>query len=86
MTLQESVLEVLARSGNPVLSSCSEGICGTCEGVLTVPWTTVTSLSDAERQERQMFVCLARCSERLVLICRSDDNDDQPSRPDPTVR
>lgn len=71
VTPQESVLEVLDRSGNPVLSSCSEGICGTCEvGVLAGAVDHRDSLlSDVERAKNdRMFVCVSRAvSERLVL-------------------
>ncbi|QTG82917.1 oxidoreductase [Arthrobacter crystallopoietes] len=66
-----SVLEALLESGIPVLNSCREGICGTCE-------TPVISgeidhrdslLSGEERQAGDtMMICVSRCfGKRLVL-------------------
>ncbi|GHJ42432.1 PDR/VanB family oxidoreductase [Streptomyces sp. TS71-3] len=66
-----SVLEVLEEAGVPVLSSCREGTCGTCEtGVLQGEVEHRDSLlTDAERAANDvMFVCVSRCaSKRLVL-------------------
>lgn len=66
-----SVLEVLEDAGLPVLSSCREGTCGTCEtGVLDgVPEHHDSLLTEAERAEGDvMFVCVSRAaSKRLVL-------------------
>ncbi|QRP47352.1 PDR/VanB family oxidoreductase [Amycolatopsis sp. FDAARGOS 1241] len=67
----QSVLSALEDAGLPVLYSCQDGICGTCE-------TTVLEgaldhrdsvLTDAERQAGDtMFICVSRCtSPRLVL-------------------
>ncbi|MFI5608848.1 PDR/VanB family oxidoreductase [Amycolatopsis sp. NPDC051903] len=67
----QSVLSVLEDAGLPVLYSCQDGICGTCE-------TTVLEgdldhrdsvLTAAERQSGDtMFICVSRCtSSRLVL-------------------
>lgn len=68
---ERSVLEVVEEAGVQVLSSCTEGTCGTCE-------TTVLSgevdhrdslLTDAEQAAHDtMFICVSRArSERLVL-------------------
>jgi ferredoxin-NADP reductase len=67
----KTVLEAVGEVGIEVLSSCRQGICGTCE-------TTVVSgepdhrdslLDDAERQAGDcMFICVSRArSHRLVL-------------------
>ncbi|MCZ4586735.1 MULTISPECIES: PDR/VanB family oxidoreductase [Rhodococcus] len=67
----ETVLEALDAAGVPVLSSCNEGVCGTCEvGVVGgVPDHRDSLLSDAERAKGdRMFVCVSRSiTERLVL-------------------
>ena len=71
VTPGESVLQAVGRAGCPVLASCSQGVCGTCEvGVLAgVPDHRDSLLSDAERAENdRMFVCVSRAvTERLVL-------------------
>lgn len=71
ITPQESVLQAVAKAGSPVLASCSQGICGTCEvRVLAgIPDHRDSLLSDAERTKNdRMFVCVSRAvTERLVL-------------------
>jgi len=71
VTPAESVLQAVAQAGSPVLASCSQGVCGTCEvGVLAgVPDHRDSLLSDTERAENdRMFVCVSRAvTERLVL-------------------
>ena len=66
-----SILEVIEESGAPVLSSCREGTCGTCEtGVLGgTPDHRDSVLTEAERRESEvMMICVSRaCSPRLVL-------------------
>jgi ferredoxin-NADP reductase len=66
-----SVLEVVEEAGVPVLSSCREGTCGTCEtGVLDGVPDHRDSLLTADEQEAGdvMFICVSRCrSGRLVL-------------------
>lgn len=66
-----SILDALGSAGVRVLSSCREGICGTCEvPVLAgVPEHRDSILTEAERQSNEtMFVCVSRClSPRLVL-------------------
>lgn len=67
----ESVLHALDRAGVPVLSSCQQGICGTCEvPVLAGEVDHRDSLLDeAERAGNScMFVCVSRArSDRLTL-------------------
>ncbi len=65
-----SVLDVLEEAGVPVLWSCREGTCGTCEtGVLAgVPEHRDTVLTEEERQVGDvLMVCVSRSTGRLVL-------------------
>lgn len=66
-----TVLDAVHAAGAPVLSSCREGTCGTCEvGVLDgVPDHRDSILDPAERRANTcMFPCVSRaCSDRLVL-------------------
>ena len=66
-----SVLDALSSAGVPVLSSCTEGICGTCEVAVLdgIPEHRDSILTDEEREASEtMFVCVSRClSPRLVL-------------------
>jgi ferredoxin-NADP reductase len=66
-----SVLKALEEAGMPVLSSCQEGTCGTCEtGVLDgEPDHRDTVLTAAERAAGDlMMICVSRCrGERLTL-------------------
>ncbi len=66
-----SVLQAVEQAGVPVLSSCQEGTCGTCEtGVLDgVPDHRDSILTDAERASAElMMICVSRSSTpRLVL-------------------
>jgi len=68
---QRSVLEAMAAAGVPVLSSCRQGTCGTCETPVLggVPDHRDSLLSEAERAaSSSMFVCVSRsCTDRLVL-------------------
>jgi ferredoxin-NADP reductase len=67
----DSVLDTLRRSGVTILSSCRQGLCGTCEvPVLAGDIDHRDSLLDEqERTENAcMFVCVSRArSSRLVL-------------------
>jgi ferredoxin-NADP reductase len=67
----ESILDALRRTGIPALSSCQEGICGTCETKVLagVPDHRDQLLSEEERESGEtMMICVSRCrSERLVL-------------------
>lgn len=68
---EKSVLQVIEEAGVNVLSSCTEGTCGTCEtGVLEgAPEHRDSLLSEDERAANDtMFICVSRsCSSRLVL-------------------
>ncbi len=67
----ESILDVIERSGVPIDSSCRDGTCATCEvGVLEgVPDHRDSVLSPAEQEAcTTMMVCVSRCrGARLVL-------------------
>ncbi|MET0820662.1 MAG: 2Fe-2S iron-sulfur cluster-binding protein, partial [Aeromicrobium sp.] len=66
-----TVLEALEGAGVPVVSSCLEGTCGTCETVVLRGEVDHRDslLTDAERAANDvMFVCCSRSvSDRLVL-------------------
>lgn len=66
-----SVLDAVATAGVPVLSSCQEGTCGTCEtGVLEGTPDHRDSVLDKQARERGdcMMICVSRsCTPRLVL-------------------
>jgi ferredoxin-NADP reductase len=66
-----SVLDAVAEAGVPILASCRQGICGTCEtGVLDgVPDHRDSLLDDDERRRSDCFYpCVSRAaSDRLVL-------------------
>ena len=66
-----SILKAVEEAGVPVLSSCQEGTCGTCEtGVLDgEPDHRDAVLTDAERAVGDvMMICVSRCrGERLTL-------------------
>ena len=66
-----SILEVVEGAGVPVLSSCQEGTCGTCETAVLSgrPDHRDSVLTDDERQAGDlMMICVSRsCSPRLVL-------------------
>ncbi|EQD82544.1 ferredoxin-NADP reductase [Saccharopolyspora erythraea NRRL 2338] len=66
-----SVLEVVEESGVPVLSSCQEGTCGTCETTVLagVPDHRDSVLTAEEQAANDtMMICVSRsCSARLVL-------------------
>ena len=66
-----SVLDAVHAAGAPVLSSCREGTCGTCEVTVLdgVPDHRDSVLDPAERRAGTcMLPCVSRaCSDRLVL-------------------
>ena len=66
-----SVLDALTAAGIRILSSCREGVCGTCETPVLdgVPDHRDEVLSDEERASGEtMMVCVSRCiGSRLVL-------------------
>jgi ferredoxin len=66
-----SILKAVEEAGVPVLSSCQEGTCGTCETVVLdgEPDHRDAVLTDAERAAGDlMMICVSRCrGERLTL-------------------
>jgi len=66
-----SILEALEEADIPILSSCLEGICGTCEATVLegTPDHRDSMLTDAERASgNKILTCVSRsCSEKLVL-------------------
>ena len=71
VTPSTTVLEAVGAAGVDVLSSCRQGICGTCETTVLkgVPDHRDALLDDAERLANDcMFICVSRSrSDRLVL-------------------
>lgn len=67
----ESIVQALGRAGVGIITSCAQGVCGTCETdvVAGEPDHRDALLDDAERAAgRLMFPCVSRCrGERLVL-------------------
>ena len=68
---ETSILEALEDADVPILSSCLEGICGTCEARVLegMPDHRDSMLTDAERASgNKILTCVSRsCSEKLVL-------------------
>jgi ferredoxin-NADP reductase len=66
-----SILEVVEAAGVPVLSSCLQGTCGTCETAVLegVPDHRDSVLSGEERAAGDlMMICVSRsCTDRIVL-------------------
>src|ERR1700730_14215435 len=71
ITSDESILEVLEEAGIPILGSCYEGVCGTCEARVLEgsPVQRDSVLTDAEKAAGEvMMPCVSRSrTERLVL-------------------
>lgn len=71
VTPDGSVLDAVQKAGVPVLSSCREGTCGTCETTVLAgqPDHRDSILDDSERDNADcMFICVSRsCTDRLVL-------------------
>jgi ferredoxin len=67
----ESIVEALRRVDVDVITSCAQGVCGTCEtGILRgVPDHRDSLLTESERAESLcLFPCISRSiSDRLVL-------------------
>ncbi|OAF09376.1 PDR/VanB family oxidoreductase [Bradyrhizobium neotropicale] len=67
----ECVLDAILEAGTPLLASCREGLCGTCETAVLrgVPDHRDSILSDAERERNNSFYpCVSRsASDRLVI-------------------
>lgn len=68
---ETTILEALEDADVPILSSCLEGICGTCEATVLegTPDHRDSMLTDAERASgNKILTCVSRsCSEKLVL-------------------
>jgi ferredoxin-NADP reductase len=66
-----SILEALEDADIPIMSSCLEGICGTCEATVLegTPDHRDSMLTEAERTSgNKVLTCVSRsCSEKLVL-------------------
>jgi ferredoxin-NADP reductase len=71
ITPDQSILEVLEEAGIPILGSCYEGVCGTCEARVLggTPDQRDSVLTDAEKAAGEvMLICVSRSrTERLVL-------------------
>jgi len=71
ITSDQSILEVLEEKGIPILGSCYQGVCGTCEARVLegTPDHRDSVLTDAEKAAGEvMLVCVSRSrTERLVL-------------------
>ena len=71
MPVDRSILSVVEEAGVPVLSSCGEGTCGTCEtSVLDGVPDHRDSVLDARQRAAGdcMMICVSRsCTSRLVL-------------------
>jgi ferredoxin-NADP reductase len=71
ITSDQSILEVLEEEGIPILGSCYEGVCGTCEARVLkgTPDHRDSVLTEAERAAGEvMLICVSRSrTERLVL-------------------
>jgi ferredoxin-NADP reductase len=67
----KSILEMLEEADVPIMASCYEGICGTCEARVLegIPDHRDSVLTDSEKATGEvMLVCVSRsCTERLVL-------------------
>ncbi len=71
VSARESILEALEDADVPILSSCLQGICGTCEATVLegTPDHQDSMLTDAERASGNVILtCVSRSrTERLVL-------------------
>jgi ferredoxin-NADP reductase len=71
VTSDQSILEVLEEANVPIMASCYEGVCGTCEARVLEgsPDHRDSVLSRAEKDAGEvMMVCVSRArTERLVL-------------------
>lgn len=67
----KSILQVLAEADEPVISSCKEGTCGTCETPVLEGKVEhrCRVLDDEEREENEsMMICVSRaCGDHLEL-------------------
>lgn len=61
---EKGILTVLEEAGEPVIYSCQEGTCGTCETPVLAGEVDHRDsvLSDAEREANEtMMICVSRC-------------------------
>ena len=66
-----TILDALESAGVRVLSSCREGLCGTCEVVVLdgVPEHRDSILGEVEQQaSKTMFICISRCLSRKLVL------------------
>jgi ferredoxin-NADP reductase len=67
----KSILEILEEADIPIMASCYEGVCGTCEARVLegTPDHRDSMLTEPEKAANEvMLVCVSRsCTERLVL-------------------
>ena len=71
MGAEESLLDALRSHGGQLLSSCGEGVCGTCEVRVLAgqPLHLDSVMPDSEKEKlKVMYPCVSRAqSEELVL-------------------
>ena len=71
ITSDKSILETLEEADIPIMASCYEGVCGTCEARVLegIPDHRDSVLSEAEKEAGEvMLPCVSRSrTERLVL-------------------
>jgi ferredoxin len=66
-----SILSVAEESGIDVLSSCTEGICGTCETEVLegLPEHRDSLLTEEEREtSNTMMICVSRCKKGPLVL------------------
>ena len=65
-----SILDIAEQNDLPVISSCGEGTCGTCETVVLggIPDHRDSILTDSERENsKTMFICVSRSKDGCTL-------------------
>jgi ferredoxin len=68
---QETIVTALRRAGVDVLTSCAQGVCGTCETDVLAgrPDHRDSLLDDAERRASIcMFPCVSRSRDPLLVL------------------
>jgi ferredoxin len=66
-----SILSVAAECGIDVISSCAEGVCGTCETEVLggLPDHRDSLLTEEERQtSTTMLICVSRCRQGPLVL------------------
>lgn len=66
----KSILHTLLDAGADVLYSCEEGTCGSCETQVLAgePDHRDSLLSDSEREQGSMLLCVSRCRGRRLVL------------------